>query len=212
MDAAGGPDALLERYSVVLCSDHGQTAVEEAVSLEASFAEVPGVLVTASNRAGMVYRLPGCRLEARGLAARLDDVLPAEVALFLENGEAIARRAGEELRFVPDGDGWRLDGDPALLDHPDALERAWRALRNPNAGEVLVSAAPGYEFADLGGRHHAGGGSHGSLVAGDSFVPMLAVGLDRLPRGIVEVAPSILEHLGLEPPAYELAHGPARAA
>ena len=28
MDAAGGPDELLERYGVILCSDHGQTAVD----------------------------------------------------------------------------------------------------------------------------------------------------------------------------------------
>ena len=37
-------------------------------------------------------------------------------------------------------------------------------------GELLVSAAEGWELADLGGRHHAGGGSHGSLVAGVKFL------------------------------------------
>jgi hypothetical protein len=89
-----------------------------------------------------------------------------------------------------------------VLDHPNGLERAWAALRNPNAGEVLVSAAPGFEFADLGGRHHAGGGSHGSLAPEDSLVPMLAVGIDRLPSSITEVAPAILEHFGVEPPPY----------
>src|SRR5581483_6395279 len=31
LDAAGGPDAFLERYDLILCSDHGQTAVEQAV-------------------------------------------------------------------------------------------------------------------------------------------------------------------------------------
>ena len=48
---------------------------------------------------------------------------------------------------------------------PDGRARVDAALRNPNAGEVLVSAAPGWEFVDLAGRHHAGGGSHGSLDA-----------------------------------------------
>ena len=60
----------------------------------------------------------------------------------------------------------RRDGDEdvALLDEvPDGRARAAAALRNPNAGEVLVSAAPGWEFLDLAGRHHLGGGSHGSL-------------------------------------------------
>ncbi len=71
-----------------------------------------------------------------------------------------------------------LDGDARVLDHPDAVDRAVAAVRCPNAGEVVVSAADGWEFADLGGRHHLGGGSHGSLVAGDSLVPVL----DRRPR------------------------------
>ena len=34
LDAAGGPDEFLERYAVVLLSDHGQTAVERAARLE----------------------------------------------------------------------------------------------------------------------------------------------------------------------------------
>ncbi len=67
---------------------------------------------------------------------------------------------------------------------------------------MLVSAAEGFEFTDLGGRHHAGGGSHGSLCVGDSEVPMLAVGVDVLPASITEVAPAALVHLGVEPPPY----------
>jgi hypothetical protein len=202
MEAAGGPEELLERYAVVLCSDHGQTPVSDATRLERRFAGVDGVLVTASNRAGMVYRLPGCALEAAELAVRLDGDEAAETVLFVEGGDAVARRGGGELRFAPDGDAWRTSGDAAVLDHPNALARAWAALHNPNAGEVLVSAAPGFEFADLGGRHHAGGGSHGSLVAGDSLVPMLTVGVERLPVSITEVAPAILEYFGVDPPAY----------
>jgi hypothetical protein len=67
---------------------------------------------------------------------------------------------------------------------------------------VIVSAAPGFEFADLAGRHHAGGGSHGSLRRGDSEVPMLTIGLDLQPQSIVEIAPAILQHFGVQPPAY----------
>jgi hypothetical protein len=168
------------------------------------------VLVTASNRAGMVYRLPGSTLEPAELAKRLDGRPGVEVALYLEDSEAVARREGAEVRFAPAGGTWRTTGDATVLDHPAGLERAWAALQNPNAGEVLVSAAAGFEFADLGGRHHAGGGSHGSLTAGDSLVPMLAVGLDRLPGSITEVAPAVLEHFGVEPPPYAVSL--ARAA
>ena len=90
---------------------------------------------------------------------------------------------------------------PPLLDHPDGLVRAWAALRNPHAGDVLVSAAAGYEFIDLGGNSHVGGGSHGSLLAGDSEVPMLVVGLDAVPAGITGVMPAVLAHFGVQPPA-----------
>jgi hypothetical protein len=125
-----------------------------------------------------------------------------QIALFLEHGEAVARREGEELRFAREDGAFRTRGETTLLDHPDALERTWAALHNPNAGEVLVSATPGFEFLDLAGRHHAGGGSHGSLVAGDSEVPMLTVGLGPPPASITGVAPLVLHHFGIEPPRY----------
>ena len=50
MDAAGGPDEFLERYAVIVCSDHGQSHVEQVARLDAG-----DDLVTASNRAAMVY-------------------------------------------------------------------------------------------------------------------------------------------------------------
>ena len=67
---------------------------------------------------------------------------------------------------------------------------------------MLVSAAPGWEFADLGGAHHVGGGSHGSLTAADSLVPLLTVGFESPISSITDVAPAILERFGVEPPSY----------
>jgi type I phosphodiesterase/nucleotide pyrophosphatase len=218
MRAAGGFDEFLERYAVVVCSDHGQTSVERLSRLQDAFPDAAEerVVAAASNRAGMVYRLPGCRLEARDLAGRLERRPAADVVLFREGPEAIARRDGEELGFAPATEGWRLRGDAAVLgpeQYPDGLERAWRALACPNAGEVLVSAAEGWELADLGGRHHLGGGSHGSLLAGDSTVPLVTAGFDTEflppePR-ITDLAPVALRHLGVDVPA---SMGPSRAA
>jgi Type I phosphodiesterase / nucleotide pyrophosphatase len=209
MRAAGGFDEFLDRYAVVVCSDHGQTAVERLAWLEESFPEGVGggVVVAASNRAGQLYRLEGCPADARALAERLDDFPAADVVLFREEGEAVARREGAELRFTRANGSFELAGDAAVLDaerYPNGLERAWRALDCPNEGDVLVSAAEGWELADLGGSHHLGGGSHGSLLAGDSAVPLLAAGFEGDPgldgASITDLAPLALGHFGVDVP------------
>jgi hypothetical protein len=202
VQAAGGLDELFERYAVVVLADHGQTPVRSVARLEERYAGVEGALVTASNRAGQIYRLGGCPLDARGLAERLDGASEVDVALWREDGSAVARREGVELRFGPSEEGWSLAGDPAVLDHPDGLRRAWSALANPNAGDVLVSPVEGVEFADLGGRHHLAGGSHGSLCRADSEVPVITAGIGGEIRSIVDLAPVVLAHFGVTPPSY----------
>ena len=177
VDAAGGVDAFLARYAVVVCSDHGQTPVERVVRLQDELASVDDVIVTASNRAAMLYDLRGGR--ARDLAARIAAHPAVDVAVHLDGDALVATRELDEF--------------------PGGARRAAAALRNPNSGDVLVSAAPGWEFVDLARRHHAGGGSHGSLTAGDSEVPMLTVGLGPPPATITGVAPLLLDHLGVEP-------------
>ena len=108
MDAAGGPDEFLERYAVIVCSDHGQSHVEQVARLDAG-----DDLVTASNRAGMVYTD-----DARGVAERFDAQPAAGIVLFQEDGKMVVRRDGDE--------------DPALLDAvPDGHARAAAALAQP---------------------------------------------------------------------------------
>jgi hypothetical protein len=195
LDAAGGADEFLDRYAVILHSDHGQTTVSRAAQLEVPLAShTDSIVVTASNRAGQVYLLPDARVDAARLAGALDTEPSVETTLRLEDGEAVARRAGEELRFRPAGDGWQTTGDASILDYPDALQRSWSALANPNAGELLISAAEDWEFVDIGGRHHSGGGSHGSLVEGDSVVPVLTIGVDSPIERITDVTPVVLAH------------------
>jgi hypothetical protein len=124
--------------------------------------------------------------EPRAAAERLDAEPSAGIVLFREDGELVVRRDGDE--------------DRTLLDElPDAHARAEAATRNPNAGQVLVSAAPGWEFLDLAGRHHLGGGSHGSLEVADSEVPMLTVGLGEPPASITGVKGAIAAHFGFPP-------------
>lgn len=202
VEAAGGLDAFLDRYALLVVADHGQTAVTDVARLEEAYRHDEDTVVAASNRAAALYRTGPRAPSARALAERLDGMPAVDVALFAEDDAVVARREGAEVRLRRAGRELLLDGDAGVLDHPDGPARAWAAVRCPNAGEVVVSATEGWEFADLGRRHHLGGGSHGSLLAGDSIVPVIGVGLAELPRSIVDVAPVILRHLGVAPPAY----------
>ncbi len=139
--------------------------------------------------------------------------------------EAVVERDGRELRFRPGagprdrrGNRWQLRGDEEALalesfgrridshEYPDALARVWSALGSPHAGDVLISAALGYECVDWGGTTHVGGGSHGSLGRGDSLAPMILCGCGpkrpqrREQWALRDQAAVILEHFGLEAP------------
>lgn len=135
----------------------------------------------------------------------------------------IARQGRGELRFSPGGElrdararggGWTVEGDLSVLDvhieddllrlphHPDALARVWAALTCPTSGEVLLSAAPGYEFADWGGQAHVGGGSHGSLRGEDSLGSLLLCGVEvpaqrPMQWAITDVAELVAAHFGV---------------
>jgi type I phosphodiesterase/nucleotide pyrophosphatase len=136
---------------------------------------------------------------------------------------AVVERGGETLRFRPGdevadlrGGRWELEGETAVLaatvegdrlrsdEYPDPLARVWSALSAPHAGDFVVSLAPGFEAVDWGGVTHAGGGSHGSLHAGDSLGPLLFVGCgpasaaEREQWTLRDVAPIVLEHFGVE--------------
>ena len=139
--------------------------------------------------------------------------------------EGAIRGAAGELRFAPGGDlrdergaRWSVDGPLEVLDagirdgvlrtpaYPDALARVWAALICETSGDVLLSAAPGWEFADWGGVDHVGGGSHGSLHRSDSLGALAFCGVappdgDRLRRwSIGDVAPMIRAHFGAGEP------------
>jgi Type I phosphodiesterase / nucleotide pyrophosphatase len=171
-----------------------------------------------SARSAMVYVLdPAERGElVKQAIEALEGVDGIELVITRRNGEAAVRSAGGELRFAPGGqlvDGrgksWSVDGEQRVLgleigdgrvtsdDYPDALGRLWSALECPHAGDVLLSASPGFEFVDWGGADHVGGGSHGSLDRDDSAGVLLVCGMDVPEReewSVADVAPLVLEH------------------
>lgn len=134
----------------------------------------------------------------------------------------IANSSRGELRFAPGdsisdprGARWKVSGDLGVIEatveddrilspsYPDALARVWAALTCETSGEVLLSAAPGYEFIDWGRQAHIGGGSHGSLHASDSLGALVMSGValpEQIPEqwAIRDVAALVRAHFGLD--------------
>ncbi len=200
---------------------------------ESSYDGEPRIAVCPSQRAAMVYALHDSERDAMrasvvSIAIAIEGI---DLVVWLERDAHEAPREGViaspvhgELRFSPGGpvvdprgESWSVDGalgaigarikDGLLLspEYPDALSRAWSALTCANSGEVLLSAAPGYEFIDWGRQAHVGGGSHGSLHASDSLGALILTGVTPRPPAnphwaIRDVAPIVRDHFGLEPP------------
>ncbi|MHB1835518.1 MAG: alkaline phosphatase family protein [Solirubrobacteraceae bacterium] len=187
--------------------------------------DAPEIALCPAQRAAMLYALDYDRQaeivsRARAVATELEGV---DLTLWLDGDEAAVLSRRGELRFAPGGDlvdarggRWSVDGNLAALraevqdgrllctEYPDALARIWSALHCPGAGELLLSAAPGYEFVDWGGSDHVGGGSHGSLHRSDSLGALLWCGTGpdtraaRQQWSLRDIAPMVLEHFGLE--------------
>jgi Type I phosphodiesterase / nucleotide pyrophosphatase len=191
--------------------------------------EEPRIAVCPSQRAAMVYALHESERDAmRALVeARALAIEGVDLVMWLERDAHDAPREGVissprhgELRFSPGGPiedprggAWSAAGAFAAIDgsvhdgvlltpaYPDALARVWSALTCPTSGEVLLSAAPGYEFIDWGRQAHVGGGSHGSLHSSDSLGALILSGVslpDPEPAQwtIRDVAQIVLGHFG----------------
>ncbi|QEC46786.1 alkaline phosphatase family protein [Baekduia soli] len=193
----------------------GASAVEEAE-----------IAICPNQRAAMIYVLGDTDRAAAvpRIVATAQDVAGVDVLAWMQDGRGVVRAPGRgELRFAPGGDlrdargnAWSVDGDLGALsaatgdgtfdspDYPDALRRVWAALTCATAGDVLLSAGPGYEFPDFGGADHVGGGSHGSLHRSDSLGALAYCGVQPPPgRGpgawsITDVAPMVRAHFGAD--------------
>jgi predicted AlkP superfamily pyrophosphatase or phosphodiesterase len=185
------------------------------------------IALSPAQRSAMVYALNEDRREhvlerAIAVAGELEGI---DLMLWLITDgteEAVVRSSRGELRFAPGGElvdergsRWSVEGDLEALDaqvrdgelitteYPDAMARIWSALKCPTAGDLLLSAAPGYEFVDWGGADHVGGGSHGSLHRSDSLGALLWCGTgpdsrDHHPQwSLRDVAPMVRQHFGL---------------
>jgi hypothetical protein len=236
MHAAGGPEAFLEEYAVIVCSDHSQAPVEERVRLDEVLADFeiaapnpprslhPEIAVSPAQRSAMIYILDEERREEvlRRVVEALAPVEGVDLVIWRAGEEAAVRKGGGELRFAPGGElrdlrgeRWSVEGELEVLGvrerdgeldfglYPDAFSRIWSALCCRTAGEVLLSAGPGFEFVDWGGVDHVGGGSHGSLHATDSLGVLAWCGTGpadasaRRQWTLRDIAPMVCGHFGL---------------
>jgi hypothetical protein len=206
-------DAALADWRVLLPNDIDPVAAELAVC--------PGA------RSAMVYVLVEDDRDrvSRTILDRLRELEGVEVLAWSDGDDACVWTGEGELRFRPGsgerdpyGGAWDVDGALEVLAleradgvlssrvYPDVLGRLWSALACPGSGDILVSAAHGYEFVDWGGADHVGGGSHGSLRRGDSLGPLAFVScgpdLDggashEGPWSIADVNEIVLDHFGV---------------
>jgi predicted AlkP superfamily pyrophosphatase or phosphodiesterase len=218
-----------EQWSVLQPSDDRPELAQLAVSPTGRAAHVyllpeaeePAAAAEVSERLGEIEGVDlVCRLEA----ADGTPLRRPEPGIPPGGGEwAVVERRGEGLRFRPGedvadlrGGRWQIEGETAVLEasveagklrseaYPDPLARVWSALTAPHSGDFIVSLELGFEAVDWGGESHVGGGSHGSLHAGDSLGPLLFVGCgpdsaaEREQWTLRDVAPAVLEHFGLE--------------
>ncbi len=206
-------DVALSDWRVLLPNDVDPAAAELAVC--------PGA------RSAMVYVLADEDRPAvtQKVLARLRTLEGVEVLAWHEGEQGCVWTERGELRFRPGagerdayGGTWDVEGSLETLEleradgvltsraYPDVLRRLWSALACSSAGDILVSAALGFEFVDWGGADHVGGGSHGSLRRGDSLGPLafvncgpdLARGEQReRPWSIADVYEIVLDHFGV---------------
>lgn len=186
--------------------------------------ELAQLAVSPTGRAAHIYLLPGEgeRADAAAVERRLAVTEGVDLTCRFDGRDAVVQRGEATLRFRPGeqftdlrGASWDVSGDFAALalserdgcldsdQYPDPFSRVFSALRSPHAGDFIVSLALGYEAVDWGGVSHVGGGSHGSLHAGDSLGPLLFVGCgpehagERARWALRDVAPIVLDHFGL---------------
>jgi len=221
-------ELLGQQWSVLQPSDDRPELAQLAVSPTGRAAHVyllpaEGERATAAAVGERLAELEGVDLVCR-LETAAGDQLPREAPGMPASGEewAVVERRGEAVRFRPGGEiadvrgaSWEVEGDPGVLAasiegevlsseaYPDPLARVWSALTAPHSGDFIVSLELGFEAVDWGGDSHVGGGSHGSLHAGDSLGPLLFVGCGpesaaaREQWTLRDVAPVILDHFGI---------------
>ena len=149
VEAAGGLDAFLDRYAVILVADHAQTPVHRGLPLaellsrewtvlqpSESEPESAQIAVSPTGRAAYVYLLPG-------EGERADPEALRQALAVIEGVDLVCRLE-------------RADGQPLVRSEPGAPREGCSAV--VERGEARLSFRPGGPVADLRGGQLAGRG------------------------------------------------------
>ena len=241
---------------IVVCSDHGHSAVEEHydlpvrleedLGLRTAYHSTPALTVrdpeavacVSGNgmcqvylRGGRGWRVPPTRDEVAALYPGLIDTLLAEPAtdvvitrareggwLTVESRAGVARvreadGGGVEYERTSGGDPLGLPELPRAMtadealratfdtDHPDGLVQIAQLYRSRRAGDVTVSALPGYDLRERYERpEHLS--AHGSLHTAHMTTPLaVSAPIADGPLRTADVFPTVLDWLGRPAPA-----------
>ena len=135
-------------------------------------------------------------LERQALAEALAELPAVDQVFWREESWTCARQRDLTCSWRPGGGfhdmrgrEWQVTGDVRALGlelsagqllegaYPDPMHRVDDLLDAADAPDLVVTARPDYEFAPQSGR-----GSHGSLLAQDSLVPIIAAGFGLVPH------------------------------
>ncbi len=193
LDRPDDPDALARRHREV--REHAASL--DGVELVAWTEDSGGLPIVATpDRPGPIPEPAAVAVESYG---RRLDFRPVEASAPGRSGSGHRQReSGRETVRDRRGTSWSISGNLEVLEglvedgvlrtplYPDALGRLWSAALGPHSGDIMISAAPGFECVDWGGVTHVPGGSHGSLRREDSEGPLLFCGcgpdLEGAPR------------------------------
>ncbi|HEX2057988.1 MAG TPA: alkaline phosphatase family protein [Actinomycetota bacterium] len=176
------------------------------------------VAVAGNGRVGFVYLNEAREEQLRSAVVSALLEHPGTDQVMWVDGDTCHVRTGRgSLRFreaqgygaVVDerGNKWEYEGDLGAIggvveedgirtpEYPLAMWRMMCALGLERMGDVVVTPKLTYEYCDIAGGHHRGGGDHASLHAQDSLVPFLSTLADPpLRPSTVDVVPHIVRH------------------
>lgn len=190
------------------------------VQLGESPAEDKDLALCPNGRMAQVYLLREFHHLRKSVTALLMGQTGVDQVIWKEGDHIHVAAAGGELAFWSGGEYednfkgyWGFEGDLWVLnlsitgkkisfgEYPDALNRIAAFMDCDNAGDIVATARPGFEFIGEGVPGHPGAGSHGSLHREDSTVPLIMSGESGLPclSHITDLVPFIEGHFGLTP-------------